>query len=47
MKKNKIKVEELLGMKFGVSERCLGGEKTQSNQKRSKRLNLKSQGAYI
>ena len=28
VKKNKIKVEELLGMKFGVSERCLGGEKT-------------------
>ena len=30
MKKGKIKVEELLGMKFGESERCLGGEKTQS-----------------
>ena len=42
MKKNNIKVEELLGMKFGVSERCLGGEKTQRSQERSRRMNLKS-----
>ena len=27
MKKGKIKVEELLEMKFGVRERSLGGEK--------------------
>ena len=47
MKKSKIKVEEHLGMKFGVSGRCLGGEKTQISRERSKRINLKSRGAYI
>ena len=47
MKKNKIKVEEHLGMKFGVTERCLGGEKTQISHERSKRINMKSQGAFI
>ena len=47
VKKNKIKVEELLGMKFGKSERCLGGEKTQISGERSKRMNLKSRSAYI
>ena len=36
MKKSTIKVEEHLGMKFGVREKSLGGEKTQSNQERSK-----------
>ena len=33
MKKRKIKVEEHLGMKFGVSERCFWGEKTQKQVK--------------
>ena len=47
MKKSKIKVEELLGMKFGVSESCLGGEKTQSSQERSKKIDVKSRGTYI
>ena len=28
------------GMKFGVSQRCLGGEKTQSSRERSKRMDL-------
>ena len=36
MKKSTIKVEEHLGMKFGVREKSLGGEKTQSNQERLK-----------
>ena len=47
MKKSKIKVEEHLEMKFGVSERCLGGEKTQISRERLKRIDLKSQGMYI
>ena len=34
-------------MKFWVSERCLGGEKTQISQERSKRIDLKLRGAYI
>ena len=42
MKKSKIKVEEHLGMKFGVNGRCLGGEKTQISRERSKRTDLKS-----
>ena len=41
MKKSKIKVEEHLGMKFGVSERCLGGEKTESNREILKRIDRK------
>ena len=47
MKKRKIKVEEHLGMKFGVSERCLGGEKPQISQERLKRIDLKLRGTYI
>ena len=47
VKKSKIKVEEHLGMKFRVSERCLGGEKTQISWERSKRIDLKSQGAFV
>ena len=41
------KAENLLGMKFGMSERCLGGEKTRSSRERSRKWDLKSQGAYI
>ena len=41
VKKSKIKVEEHLGMMFWVSESCLGGEKTQISQERSKRIDLK------
>ena len=47
MKKNKIKVEKLLGMKFGVIEKSLGGEKAERNQERSKRMDLKSRGTFI
>ena len=47
MKKRKIKVEEHLGMKFGVSERCLEGEKPQISQERLKRIDLKLRGTYI
>ena len=47
VKKSKIKVEEHLGMKFWVSERCLRGEKTQISRERLKRIDLKSQGMYI
>ena len=47
MKKNKIKVENLLGMKFGVREIRLGGEKAKSNRERSRRNDLKSCGSYI
>ena len=36
MKKNKIKVKETLEMKFGVRERCLGGEKTENCRERSR-----------
>ena len=36
MKRSKIKVKESLGMKFGVSERCLGDEKTENCQERSR-----------
>ena len=42
MKKNKIKVEKLLGMKFGVRGKSLGGEKAKSNRERSRRSDLKS-----
>ena len=42
MKKNKIKVENLLGMKFGVREKSLGDEKAESNRERSRRNDLKS-----
>ena len=42
MKKNKIKVENLLGMKFGVREKSLGGEKAKSNREISRRNDLKS-----
>ena len=34
VKKSKIKVKDCLGMNFGVSERCWGGEKTRSSQER-------------
>ena len=44
---SKIKVEEHLGMKFWVSVRCLGGEKTQISWERLKRIDLKLRGAYI
>ena len=47
VKKSKIKVEEHLGMKFWVSERCLGGEKTQISRERLKRIDLKLRGTYI
>ena len=47
VKKSKVKVEEHLGMKFWVSERCLGGEKTQISWERSKRIQLKLRGVYI
>ena len=47
IKKSKIKVKEHLGMKFWVSERCLGGEKTQISRERSKRVDQKSRGPYI
>ena len=47
VKKSKIEVEEHLGMKFGVSERCLGGEKTQISWERSKRIDLKLRGTYV
>ena len=33
-KKNKIKVKKLLGMKIGVREKSLGGEKVESNWER-------------
>ena len=36
-----------LGMKFGVREKSLGGEKAERNRERSKRMDLKSRGAYI
>ena len=47
MKKSKNKVEEHLGMNFWVSEKCLGGEKTQINWERLKRIDLKLRGTYI
>ena len=47
MNKNKIKVENLLGMKFRVREKNLGGEKVERNQERSRRNDLKSRGSFI
>ena len=47
MKKNKIKVDKHLGMKFRVREKSLGGEKAESNQERSRRSDLKSRGTFI
>ena len=38
MKKNLIEAEKSLRMKFGVSERGLGGEKTQSSHERSRKM---------
>ena len=37
VKKNLIKAENLLGMKFRVRKRSLGGEKARTNQERSRK----------
>ena len=47
MNKNKIKVENLLGMKFRVREKNLGGETAKTNRERSRRNDLKLLGSYI
>ena len=42
MKRNFIKVENLLGMRFGVSEKGLKGEQTRTDGKRSRKVKTES-----
>ena len=39
--------QKLLGMKFVMREKSLGGEKAESNRERSRRNDLKSRGSLI
>ena len=47
MKEDDLQAENLLGMKFRERKVCLGGEKADISQERSRRGDLKLQEAFI
>ena len=47
VKRNLIKAENLLGMKFGERKMCLGGETVKSNRERSRKVRSESCWPYF